>query len=578
MKKESFTPIIRNLLEQIYPDQVEENFLLRIQNLLDDYREYLPVTPPTILNQSDSFLITYGDQFQKSGEQPLQTLRQFCKDYLQGIVTGIHILPFFPYTSDDGFSVKDYLQVNPELGSWDDIEQIAADFRLMVDAVINHCSSQHIWFQKFLAGEQPFTDYFICVSPQTDLSMVIRPRTSPLLTPFETTHGVKYLWTTFSADQIDLNFKNQELLLEILKILLEYVRHGAQVIRLDAVAYLWKEVGTPCIHLPQTHWIVQLFRAILNIFAPYVYLITETNVPHVENLSYFGDGHNEAQMVYNFALPPLVLHAIQRGDASYLTKWASHLSLPSSQVTFFNFLASHDGIGLNPVSGILPETEINLLIETAQQLGGYVSCKNNTDGTQTPYELNINYFDALGDPSLKISMDTHVRRFAVAQAIMLALQGVPGIYVHSLFGSRGWNEGVKITGQKRTINRQKFSDTAIRHELCTNGSLRNRVFAEYSRLLKARASTIAFHPQAAQKVLDLSRQLFALERISPQSEQRVLCLHNVSNQELTVQIPREYHNLQLKDLLHPNLPVFSNLPSIQLSPYQALWLEIKDGK
>ncbi|MEJ5202829.1 MAG: sugar phosphorylase, partial [Anaerolineales bacterium] len=519
-----------------------------------------------------------GDHFQQSGELPLQTLRRFCKDYLQGIVTGIHILPFFPYTSDDGFSVKDYLRVNPELGDWNDIEEIASDFRLMVDAVINHCSSQHIWFQKFLTGEHPYINYFICVPSQTDLSSVVRPRTSPLLTPFETTHGIKYLWTTFSADQIDLNFKSQELLLEILQILFEYVKHGAQVIRLDAIAYLWKEIGAPCIHLPQTHWIIQLFRAVLNVIAPYVYLITETNVPHTENLSYFGDGYNEAQMVYNFALPPLVLHAIQRGDASYLTRWASHLSLPSSQVTFFNFLASHDGIGINPVADILPEVEINFLIETTQQLGGYISYKNNANGLQVPYELNINYLDALGDPLLKVSLDTQMRRFMVAQAIMLAFQGVPGIYVHSLLGSRGWADGVKMTGQKRAVNRQKFSDTTIRQELSTTHSLRNLIFSEYSQLLKARASSAAFHPQGTQKILDLSGQLFAFERISPQSKQRVLCLHNVSNQELIIQIPKEYRSAQWKDLLHPKRPVFSNLSSLQLSPYQVFWLEMSDGK
>lgn len=578
MTIETLTPTIRNLLKEIYPDRVQEDFLIRIQTLLDQYREHIPATPPTALNQTDSFLITYGDQFQQSCELPLQTLHRFCKDYLQGIVTGIHILPFFPYTSDDGFSVQDYLRVNPELGDWNDIEQIASDFRLMVDAVINHCSSQHIWFKKFLIGEQPYTNYFICVPPQTDLSTVVRPRTSPLLTPFETTHGVKYLWTTFSADQIDLNFKSQELLLEILRILCEYVKHGAQVIRLDAIAYLWKEIGTPCIHLPQTHRIIQLFRAILNTIAPYVYLITETNVTHKENLSYFGDGYNEAQMVYNFALPPLVLHAIQRGDASYLTQWASQLSLPSSQVTLFNFLASHDGIGINPVVGILPEPEINFIVEITQHLGGYVSYKNNANGSETPYELNINYLDALGDPLLKVSLDTQIRRFLTAQAIMLAFQGVPGIYVHSLLGSRGWADGVKTTGQKRAINRQKFSDTTIRKELNTIGSLRNLIFFEYSRLLKARASTAAFHPQGAQKILDLSRQLFALERISPQSKQRVLCLHNVSNQKLAIQIPKEYRNAQWNDLLHPKKTGVSNFASIQLSPYQVVWLEMRDGK
>lgn len=579
MAKEILTTTIRNLLEKIYPDKAEESFLLRIQNLLNEYRQHIPVNPPpAALNQTDSFLITYADQFQKPGEPPLKTLHRFCIDYLQGMVTGVHILPFFPYTSDDGFSVSDYLQVNPALGDWNDIEQIAVNFRLMVDAVINHCSQKHIWFEKFLADEKPYSDYFISIPPQTDLSRVVRPRTTSLLTPFETISGTKHLWTTFSADQIDLNFKCPELLLDVLQILLEYVKHGAQVIRLDAIAYLWKEIGTPCIHLPQTHWIIRLIRAILNEIAPYVYIITETNVPHSENLSYFGDGYNEAQMVYNFALPPLVLHAIQRVDASYLTEWAAQLSLPSPQVTFFNFLASHDGIGLNPVTGILPEGEIDFLVDTAQKLGGYVSWKNNSDGTQTPYELNINYFDALGIPSQQISLKAQIRRFIASQAIMLALQGVPAIYVHSLLGSRGWEEGVKITGQKRTINRQKLSDMVVRQELNSSGSLRHQIFREYSQLMKARAKTPAFHPQAVQKILPLSREVFALERISPEGNHRVLCLHNLSNHLITVHIPERYHDAQLKDLLKSNSSLFSAPSSLRLFPYQVKWLEIANGK
>src|SRR5690606_35016656 len=108
-----------------------------------------------------------------------------------------------------------------------------------------------------------------------------------------------------SADQVDLNFKNPAVLLATTRALLFYVEHGAKFIRLDAIAYLWKEIGTPCIHLPQTHQVIQLMRAVLDEVAPDVRLITETNVPHPDNISYFGAGTNEAQLVYNFALPPL---------------------------------------------------------------------------------------------------------------------------------------------------------------------------------------------------------------------------------------------------------------------------------
>ncbi|MEY2819100.1 MAG: hypothetical protein RL275_2563, partial [Chloroflexota bacterium] len=278
-------------------------------------------------------LITYGDQVQAPNEKPLQTLKTFCDKYLTDVLSSIHILPFYPWTSDDGFSVVDYRQIDPDLGSWDDVSSMQ-NFRLMFDGVINHISSQSEWFKAFLHDDPRYRDYFITIEGEPDLSQVVRPRALPLLTSFKTPSGEKKVWTTFSADQIDLNFKNPEVLLEILDILLLYIERGATFIRLDAIAYLWKEIDTTCIHLLQTHAVIQFLRAAISDVAPHVYLITETNVPHSDNISYFGDGTNEAQLVYNFALPPLTLHTFHTGDARILSDWARTLTLPSDKTTF----------------------------------------------------------------------------------------------------------------------------------------------------------------------------------------------------------------------------------------------------
>ncbi|NPV75946.1 MAG: sugar phosphorylase [Anaerolineae bacterium] len=569
---------IKEYLVRLYGQKATEKITPRLWEVLDTYKTRLPkryVAPP---DQRDAFLITYGDQFQAEGHAPLKTLLGFCRDYFKGILSGIHILPFYPYTSDDGFSVSDYRQVDPSLGSWQDIQEIAAEFRLMVDAVINHCSTQHPWFLGFLQGNPRYRDYFITMSPETDLSMVVRPRALPLLTAFTPSGGNSLLlWTTFSSDQVDLNYHNPEVLLEIIAILLEYVAHGAQWIRLDAIAYLWKEVGTACIHLSHTHWIIQLFRAIFNDTAPYVRLITETNVPHHENISYFGDGTNEAQLVYNFALPPLVLHSIHQQDASVLTAWAAGVYSPSPEATFFNFLASHDGVGLNPVRGILTESEIESLVKRTEQLGGLVSYKNNPDGSQSAYELNINYFDALGDPEGRLSQDEQIQRFMVAQAVLLALQGVPGIYVHSLLGSRGWPEGVTQTGQKRTINRQKFQDAQIRTELADPTSRRSQIFRAYRSFLKARAGSTAFHPAGGQQILDLGSQTFALLRTSPYGGEEVLCLHNLTPRPAILQLSRLSGGVKttLRDLVQPEKIIAQTDHSLKLKPYQVQWLAIE---
>ncbi len=548
----------------LYGADKAPHLLKRVQEITAGHRAHIPAHDGG-LTERDSILITYGDQVQSPGEKPLQTLGAFCRNYLSGLVSGIHILPFYPWTSDDGFSVLDYRKVDPALGEWEHVSGMRDHFRLMFDAVINHISSQSEWFRAFLRDDPHYRDYFLVVDGFPDLSQVVRPRTLPLLTTFNTPSGEKHMWTTFSGDQVDLNYRHPEVLLEMLDILLMYVERGATLIRLDAIAYLWKQIGTSCIHLPQTHRIIQFLRAALDEAAPHVHLITETNVPHEDNISYFGNGTNEAQMIYNFALPPLILHTFRTGDARVLSNWAKTLALPSDQTTFFNFLASHDGIGLNPAHGILSSTDIDVLVDKTLEHGGLVSYKHNSAGSQSPYELNINYFDALSNPQGGESLGLQIDRFIAAQAIMLSLVGVPGIYFHSLFGSRGWPQGAEQTGRSRTINRQKCGLEPLQRELADPESLRARVFARYRQLLSARSSTPAFHPHGIQKILDLHPSAFALERYSPDKKSRAVCLHNVSARRIELNMRPESRT-----------DLFTNRPmkaaQIPLDPYQILWM------
>jgi len=550
----------------LYGADKAPQLLERVQKIIMEYRGRIPARDGT-LTERDSIMITYGDQIQSDSQKPLQTLSAFCKQNLADVVSGIHILPFYPWTSDDGFSVVDYREVDSNLGSWDDISAMQSHFRLMFDGVINHISSKSAWFKAFLHDDSHYRDYFVVVDGSPDLSQVVRPRALPLLTAFSTSAGEKRVWTTFSEDQIDLNFRDPKVLLEILDILLMYVERGATFIRLDAIAYLWKEIGTSCIHLPQTHRVIQFLRAALDEVAPYVHFITETNVPHVDNISYFGDGTNEAQLVYNFALPPLTLHAFHTGNARVLSDWAKTLALPSDKTTFFNFLASHDGIGLNPARGIISDADIDTLVNKTLEHGGLISYKHNSDGSQSPYEMNISYFDALSNPQGNEPLDLQINRFIASQAIMLSLVGVPGIYFHSLFGSRGWLEGTKQTGRNRTINREKCDLQTLQRELTDTESLRARVFARYSQLLLARSNSSAFHPHGEQKILDGHPAVFAIERISPDETSRVLCLHNVSAEEVTFSTPYE----SATDLFTGQSLQGSR---ITLEPYQTLWMRL----
>jgi len=569
-KTENIEHQVQEKLNFIYGPEVGGQTWDKLAGLLGKYQNLQSLSPQVApaerLTEQDVMLITYGDQVQSGSATHLQTLHRFLNQHLQGTINTVHILPFYPYTSDDGFSVVDYKQVDPALGSWEDVEKLHTDFRIMFDAVVNHISASSAWFQGFLKGEDKYKDYFIVTDPNLDLSGVTRPRALPLLTAFDTAEGQKYVWTTFSADQIDLNFSTPDVLLEVTELLLYYVGKGANLIRLDAIGYLWKEFGTNCIHLPQTHAVVQLWRSVLDILAPNTILITETNVPHKDNVSYFGDGTNEAQLVYQFPLVPLVLNALHSGNAQHLQNWAATLQPPTNQTTFFNFLASHDGIGVVPAKGILSETEVQGLVDTTLKHGGRVSYKNNPDGSQSPYELNITWFDALSDPNdTNESLDTKVDRFLASQAILLSLQGMPGIYFHSLFGSENWQEGWAQTGRARTINRQKLQYSELEAALADPESRASKVFYRYTELIQKRTAQKAFRPNAAQQILALHPTLFTLLRSG--GGEQILVIINVSgnNQNLTL---TEFGG---SDLVSGKK--YQAGAVLELQPYQVLWLK-----
>jgi len=563
---------IRSLLHEIYePAQVEETLkaiyelLVSFQNLPQGHAQS---TSPYLSERSIT-LITYGDTVRRTGEPhepPLQTLHRFLRERLQKVIDTVHILPFYPWSSDDGFSVIDYKAVDPTLGDWPDIENIGADFRLMFDAVINHASAQGEWFARFLKGDPAFRRRFFVESPETDLSGVTRPRTSPLLTPFIRKDGeVIHVWTTFSADQVDLDYRDPATLVAILEVILFYVRKGAQVLRLDAIAYMWKEAHTACIHLPQTHALIRLMRAVLDVAAPKVTLITETNVPHAENISYWGDGADEAQLVYNFTLPPLLLHTLLTRQANHLAAWINTLKTPSAQTAFFNFTASHDGIGVRPVEGILNGEQLSGLVNLALERGGRVSYKRNPDGSDSPYELNLTYVDACIDTTEPIEFQ--VRRFLLSQGVMLTLAGVPAIYLHSLVGSHNDLEGMIQSGINRRINRAKLDFDQLIVELETPGSFRARVFEQYCNMLRVRRACSAFHPAGAQEAHSLNDDhVLALERTAPETGEKVLALFNLSGQD------------QALTGIPSGLNLLTGVPfsggTLTLAAYEMCWLQV----
>jgi len=559
----------------LYGDRRAVETLSRLERLVSRYRGKLAARRPAELSERDAILITYADQVREPGRAPLHALADFCRSHVAGLVSGLHLLPFYPSSSDDGFAVMDYRTVDPSLGDWDDIAALGREFRLMFDAVINHASAQGPWFEAFLRRQGRYSAFFLSVDGGQDLSAVVRPRTSPLLTTVETAVGPMQVWTTFSADQPDLDYSNPEVLLEVIDILLDYIRRGAELVRLDAVGYLWKEIGTACIHLSQTHRLVRLLRTVLDEAAPHVFLVTETNVAHEENVTYFGDGRNEAQLVYNFALPPLVLHAFLRENGRWLSAWAGRLAVPGPHTAFLNFLASHDGVGLNPVRTLLPEEEIEFLIQESQRRGGLVSFKDAPGGGAIAYELNINYLDGLSSPGGAENPAASLDRFVAAHAVLLALRGVPAIYFHSLFGSRGWPEGVAQAGLSRTINREKLIQAGLETELRDPRSRRASVYRRLSGLLQARAASAAFAPSAGQGILNCGDAVFGIRRDAGDGSASALCFHNLTGRaqqlDLTAGLEPEVPSEPWIDLFTGRSLDLRAHRRLELSPHGVRW-------
>ena len=567
----ALTPLLRHL----YPSHAG-TVLEQLLTLVKDHLAVVPHGHDQSWDESDVMLISYGDSVRADSSKqvspnPLAVLARLLDERMKDCFSSVHVLPFFPYSSDDGFSVIDYRVVDPELGSWEDIRRLSRDYRFMADLVINHISRHSVWFADFVSGHPPGNGYFIEPEPEDDISQVVRPRNSSLLAPIWTRRGIRHVWATFSKDQIDLDFRNPEVLVEMIKTLLLYMEQGASLVRLDAIAFLWKEPGTSCIHLPQTHSVVKIMRVIMGSLRPDSIVLTETNVPHEENLSYFGDG-DEAQMVYQFPLPPLLLHALNRGTAEYLTGWARSLPAYPEGCTVLNFTASHDGVGLRALEGIVPKREVDDLVESMHKFGGFVSMRALPDGSQAPYEINISLFDAM--KGTRRGEDTwQIPRFLCSQAIMLAMQGIPAVYIHSMFATENDLDLVEETGRTRSINRKKWQLDDLLARLENPATASAVVFARMKALLRVRRTEPCFHPDCPQEILDIHHGLFALLRRG-ENNRVLLALFNVTSGRQTADLTGHESLTSRKEWIDIITSEISQSldTEIVLEPYQVLWL------
>jgi sucrose phosphorylase len=579
-------------LSFLYGDSKARQTLPELERILQVHYAHKPeelktwdakAEPTERFTEKDLVLVTYGDLLEGHGHSPLATLKEFIqRPGFRSLFNTIHILPFFPYSSDRGFSITDFKSVDPNLGSWADIDAIGEDYQLMFDGVLNHASAECPEFQEFLNGTPRYQDMVIAFRSPDEITpeqrqVIRRPRTSDILTRFNSINGPVWVWTTFSPDQIDLNFKNPVVLIETIETLLLYIRRGADIIRLDAVTYLWDELGTTCASLDQTHQVIKLFRDVVDLVAPRVALLTETNVPHEENISYFGNGTDEAHMVYNFALPPLVLHAFYRGDVRYLSHWARNLNYPSNMTCYLNILDTHDGIGVLGAKSFLPEEEIEFMVESARQNGGYISYRSSGDGVEKPYEINTTWWGALNQKDNGEDLTIQVKRFIASRSLALVLRGVPGLYFHGIVGTENDPTVVEASGHNRDINRLPIHVETLLQELQHPESKLDQIRAYLGKLGEIRVSQRAFHPDGAQKVLTISPGVFSVLRVAVDSSERVMTLANVTNSLQSLELSlaaMDSSEVEWRDLLSDRLyRARDGILNLELHPYEVIWLK-----
>ncbi|MDC3058806.1 alpha-amylase family glycosyl hydrolase [Candidatus Pelagibacter sp.] len=519
------------------------------------------------ISEKTSLVICYGDNINSKPKSSIQVFQNFFKKNLNKYFNAIHFLPFYPSSSDSGFAVKDHYKIEKKIGSWSDIKKISKSNHVMADIVINHSSARGLWFKNFLKRKRPGKDYFLTVNSKFNTSKVIRPRDHKLLKKIDIFRKSDYLWRTFSADQIDLDFKNPSVLLRFIKIMVHLINNGVTIFRLDAIAYLWKKNGTNCINLKQTHQIVKLLRLITNLLNVETIIITETNLPEKENLSYFGK-NDEANWIYNFSLPPLLIHAFLFENCSYLNKWSKNLPNTKFQNSYLNFIASHDGIGMRPTEGILNRASLNNFLKRLKKNGSKFSYRKVQNKSKKVYEANITIFDALKKSDTDPNGKFFLQRYIAAHAIMISFEGIPGVYFNSLFGKANDEAKYVITGNNRDVNRYKWDHKNITKKLRDKNSKQSIFYQNLGKLLEIKRKQKAFHPNAKRLNINLGSKLFCFKRISLDKKQTIISITNCSSKDQYPKLHKKY--LNWKNIINPKIN--SSNESLKLKPFETMWL------
>ena len=447
-------------------------------------------------------LITYVDRIAPSG---LLELKQTLDTELSSLFGGVHLLPFyFPIDgSDAGFDPIDHVQVDQRLGDWNDVKQIGEDYDIMADLIVNHMSAQSKEFKDVLANGKAsaYWDLFLTkesVFPnglsESDRKKIYRPRPGSFFTEYSLADGTKVdFWTTFTANQIDINVHSKAGQAYLENVLQHFEESKVNLIRLDAAGYAIKKPGTSCFMIKESFDFIDHLAKQAN--SKGMTTLAEIHTHHLTQV----EVAKKVDMVYDFALPPLILHTLFSKDISALQHWLS--IAPRNCVTV---LDTHDGIGIIDVgpidgkAGLLTAEQIDSLVETihantkGESLQATGAAANNVD----LYQINSTYYDALGQQDLD---------YLIARAVQFFAPGIPQVYYAGLFATSNAMTLLNKTQVGRDINRPYLNKADIQT------AMQKPFVKGLCQLIQLRNNCAAFNGdftmQAANSVLKLSWQL-----------------------------------------------------------------------
>lgn len=531
--------------------------------------------------------------------------------YLQELgINMLHIMPMLdcpPEHSDGGYAVRDFYRIDPRFGTTEDVEALAAtlkkrDMLLVLDVVVNHTSNEHEWAQRARQGDKKYQDYFFVFDDREtpDIFEETMPEIFPLIAPGNFTWDAemgKWVMTVFHSYQWDLNYRNPAVLIEMIDIILYWANQGADILRLDAVAFLWKKIGSVCQNEREAHLLLQLMKDCCQVTAPGVLFIAEAIVAPSEISKYFGEdaiNAKECEIAYNATLMALLWDAVATKNAALLNQGIKRHPIKLERATWLNYVRCHDDIGLGfddhdvRLAGYDPAMHRRFLVDY------FTGRFPGSPARGLPFGENPKTGDARISGSLAslvgleaalesqdaAAIDDAIKTIVLLHSVILSFGGIPLLYYGDAIGainSLEYLADASKAADNRWINRSNFdwNKAKKRHQ---TGTVEQRIFSALKKMIVLRKETTAFADMDNRQLLDVDTpNLLVFSRVDPSnSRNRVLVVANFNVEAQTLPSDALISNgfLQpeaMKDLCTGERIEVSN-DMIVLPPLSCLWL------